>query len=130
MRSIAERRHELAIRAAIGSSPAQTRRRSFGTQRASQDWGSLRSCRAAAAARGLAHSLFGVRPYDPLTFGGIAIAILVVALLACLIPTQRASRSIQGEANRCEKRRFKGSKVLKVPGSATDRRAPELEPEP
>ena len=46
----------------------------------------------AGAARGLAHSLFGVRPYDPLTFGGIAVAILVVALLACLIPATRASR--------------------------------------
>ena len=88
MRSIAERRHELAIRAAIGSSPAQTRRSVLRTQRASQDWGSPAVLPAPLPPREeLAHSLFGVRPHTiPLTFGGIAVAILVVALLACLIP--------------------------------------------
>ena len=101
MRSIAERRHELAIRAAIGSSPAQTRRSVL--RHAAGLTGLGLACGlagAAGAARGLAHSLFGVRPYDPLTFGGIAVAILVVALLACLIPATRASRIDPGEALR------------------------------
>jgi ABC-type antimicrobial peptide transport system permease subunit len=101
MRSIAERRHELAIRAVIGSSPAQTRRSVL--RHAAGLTGLGLACGlagAAGAARGLAHSLFGVRLYDPLTFGGIAVAILVVALLACLIPAIRASRIDPGEVLR------------------------------
>jgi predicted permease len=93
MRSIVERRHELAIRAAIGSSPEQTRRSVL--RHAAGLTGLGLACGllgAVAAARGLAHSLFGVRPYDPLTFAGIAVAILVITLLACLIPATRASR--------------------------------------
>jgi putative ABC transport system permease protein len=93
LRSIAERRHELAIRAAIGSTPEQTRR-SVLRQAARLTVLGL-ACGlagAAMAARGLSHSLFGIRPYDPLTFATIAMAILAIALLACLIPAIRASR--------------------------------------
>jgi putative ABC transport system permease protein len=93
MRSIAERRHELAVRAAIGSTPEQTRRSVL--QHAALltaiglVWG---LAGAAGAARALAHSLFGVPPYDPIAFAGVATGILGIALLACLIPAARASR--------------------------------------
>ncbi len=36
--------------------------------------------------------LHGVSPTDPLTFTGVSIVLLVVALLACLIPARRATR--------------------------------------
>ena len=36
--------------------------------------------------------LYGVSPTDPLTFTGVSIVLLTVALLACLIPAQRATR--------------------------------------
>ena len=36
--------------------------------------------------------LFGVTPTDPLTFAVIVLLLGVVALLACLIPAQRAMR--------------------------------------
>jgi predicted permease len=93
MRSIVERRHELAIRAAIGSTPQQTRRsvlRHAGVLTCAGLACGLAG--AAAAARALQHSLYGVQPYDPLTFGSIAAGILTVSLLACLLPAIRASR--------------------------------------
>jgi ABC-type lipoprotein release transport system permease subunit len=36
--------------------------------------------------------IFGVTPYDPATFLGVAVVLLVVALLACYIPARRAMR--------------------------------------
>jgi predicted permease len=40
----------------------------------------------------LASLLYGVRPYDPLTFAAVAILLVVVALLATCIPARRAAR--------------------------------------
>jgi putative ABC transport system permease protein len=40
----------------------------------------------------IANLLFGVSPADPLTFAGIALAFLLVALLACWLPARRATK--------------------------------------
>jgi putative ABC transport system permease protein len=36
--------------------------------------------------------LYGVRPTDPLTFGSVALLLIVIALFACYIPARRATR--------------------------------------
>jgi len=45
-----------------------------------------------ALTRMLQSFLFGVSAYDPLTFGGVAILLLLVALAASFLPARRATR--------------------------------------
>lgn len=45
-----------------------------------------------ALSRVMVGLLYGVSPTDPLTFTGVSIVLMVVALLACLIPARRATR--------------------------------------
>ena len=45
---------------------------------------------ALAATRLIAHMLFGVTPYDPITLGAVAIALVAVGALASYIPARRA----------------------------------------
>ena len=47
---------------------------------------------AAAAARLIQTLLFDVQPLDPLIYGGVAVVFTLVATLACLVPSVRASR--------------------------------------
>jgi putative ABC transport system permease protein len=47
---------------------------------------------ALVLARVMASMLFGVSTYDPLTFRGVALLLMAVALVACYIPARRATR--------------------------------------
>lgn len=42
--------------------------------------------------RVLATLLFGVSPYDPVTYGGVSLGLMAVAILACYVPARRATR--------------------------------------
>jgi predicted permease len=47
---------------------------------------------ALGATQLLSKMLFGVSPADPLTFAGVAVALIACALLACYVPAWRATR--------------------------------------
>ena len=47
---------------------------------------------AFSMSRVLVGLLYGVSPTDPLTFTGVSIVLMAVALLACLVPARRATR--------------------------------------
>ena len=92
-RAVAERRHELAIRAAVGASPGRLVRLVLRSALAVTGAGLAAGLLAAAATgRGLASLLYGVGPYDPATFAAAAAAVVLAALAASAIPARRAAR--------------------------------------
>jgi len=57
---------------------------------------------AFAATRLISSLLFGVTPTDPLTFLGVSLLLLLVAVLASWLPARRATKVDPMEALRCE----------------------------
>ncbi len=91
--AVARRTSELAVRQALGASPGQAMRVVLS--------GGLKMCIAGIATgiaaalmlgQVLAGLLFGVTPYDLPTLSATAVALLVVAALACWLPARRATR--------------------------------------
>jgi predicted permease len=56
----------------------------------------------AATSRLMSVMLYGISPFDPMTFGGVAIFLCAIALLACYLPARRATRVDPMEALRYE----------------------------
>ena len=92
-RAVAERRQELSIRAAVGASPTRLVRLVAVGSLVMTTVGLVAGLASAAVVgRGLASLLYGVSPYDPLTFAGVALLVLGGAVAATLVPARRAAR--------------------------------------
>jgi putative ABC transport system permease protein len=89
----AQRTHEIGIRMALGAESQDVLKmilsRSLLMIAAGVGLGMILSF---VGARTLRSFLVGVSPSDPVTFGGVMVLLLSVALLACLIPAHRATR--------------------------------------
>jgi putative ABC transport system permease protein len=101
--SVAQRTHEIGVRVALGAGTRDIRRlvlrRCLVLSIVAVAIGLLL---AAALSRVLVSVLYEVSPIDPLTYLGITILLLVVALLAGYLPARRAARVDPMVALRCE----------------------------
>ncbi|HEX6730555.1 MAG TPA: ABC transporter permease [Pyrinomonadaceae bacterium] len=91
--SVSWRTHEIGIRMALGAQRADVLRLVVrqGMTMALIGLG-LGVVGALSLSRVLTRLLHGVSPTDPLTFIGVSVVLLGVALLACLLPARRATR--------------------------------------
>jgi predicted permease len=90
---VSERTHEIGIRLALGAQRSDILRmvvrQGLGLAIAGAAVGLICALIVSQLMAGL---LYGVRPSDPLTFAGVALLLIGVALLACYIPARRAIR--------------------------------------
>jgi putative ABC transport system permease protein len=88
-----QRTQEIGIRMAIGATPRDILKMVLGQGLGIVAIGLLAGLVAAfAGTRLLADLFYGVTPSDPATFAAVATLLPAVALLACWIPAQRATR--------------------------------------
>jgi putative ABC transport system permease protein len=101
--SVASRRREIAIRAAVGAERRHIRALIFAEGfRLVAGGVATGAAMSLLLSRVLGSFLFGVRPTDPLTFSVVAIVFALVALLACWAPMRRAATVDPIEALRCD----------------------------
>jgi len=100
---VTQRTHEIGIRVALGARASDVLKLIVGKGLALALAGvALGLGSSFALTRLMKDFLFGVEPGDPLTFSAIALLLIVVALLACWIPAQRATKVDPMIALRCE----------------------------
>ena len=90
---VAERRREIGIRMALGADRAAVLAQVMKHGLVLTAIGIIAGLAGAFSLNRVIESLlFGVRPTDPMTTGGVVVTILVVAAIACWLPAWRASR--------------------------------------
>ena len=92
-RGVAERRRELAIRGVLGATPHRNLRMVLGEGARWTAIGVVAGVGGSAAVgRAMARLLFGISPYDVVTFGVVAAVVATAALGVCYAAARRASR--------------------------------------
>ena len=100
---VGERTHEIGVRMALGAQYSDVMRLVLGEGLRMAVVGVVAGIAAASGlTRLMANQLFGVGAQDPLTFGVIAMGLMMVALVACYLPARRAVRVDPMVALRCE----------------------------
>jgi predicted permease len=98
-----QRTGEIGIRIALGAQREQVVSMMLGDGLRPALYGLVLGLAASVGAvRLIASMLYGTRPFDPAIFAGVAVALLVVAALACLVPAWKASRIDPMQALRIE----------------------------
>ncbi|HEY2029875.1 MAG TPA: ABC transporter permease [Myxococcales bacterium] len=101
--AVAQRKRELAIRAAIGAAPSQVLQHVLRQGLALGGAGIMIGIALAlASSRLLSAHVFGIRATDPWSYAVMGSAMLVLCLFATLWPARRATRSDPAEALRAE----------------------------
>jgi predicted permease len=101
--SVSRRTREFGVRVALGATSGDVLRMVLGQGMQTILIGvAIGVVGSFALTRTVSSLLFGVTPTDPLTFGGVTLLLVSVALLACYIPAKRATKVDPMEALRCE----------------------------
>jgi predicted permease len=90
---VGQRTQEIGVRVALGAVPSDIRRLVFGQGLGVVAIGTVLGLAGAAVlARTLSAILYGVTPFDPLTYGGVVFAVFTSAVGAMWVPARRAMR--------------------------------------
>jgi predicted permease len=101
--SLSRRTREIAIRIAVGAQPADLHRLAFREGMTPVIGGLLVGAIASwAAAHAVASLLYGARPGDPATLSLVALIIVGIGLVACWVPSRRATKVGAATALRLE----------------------------
>jgi len=90
--TVARRTREIGLRVALGANPRRVKLLVVGQAlKLTAIGGGVGLLLAVGMARLISDLLFGVSPFDPIAFGGTALALVLVTLAASYIPARRAA---------------------------------------
>ena len=91
--AVTQRTHEIGVRMALGAQGADVLRMAIGEGLRPAAIGiAIGILISLALTRTLKTLLFGISATDPMTFAGISLLLMIVAVVACLIPARRATK--------------------------------------